>query len=378
MAKIAIIASYGESLINFRGALLSTLVQNGHEVLALAPKGREDLAMRLNSIGVDFWQINLERTGLNPVKDLILLKQLISLMRAQRPDVVIAYTIKPVIYGSIAARVTRIASINSIITGLGSTFIGETLKGKLLGHLVQLLYRIALSSNTSIFFQNPDDFDLFKRRAIINKDTNVALINGSGVDLDYFSPVPLQRSPVVFLLIARLLQEKGIIEYVRAARILKKRYHNIVFRLLGPYDNNPSALSKKQVEKWNNQGVIDFVGEHQDVRPYISGCSVYVLPSYYREGTPRTVLEAMAMGRPIVTTDAPGCRETVKEEENGFLVPVKDVNALVQAMERFILHPELIEKMGKISRRIAEEKYDVHKVNAVIMRTIGLDNEKGF
>jgi glycosyltransferase involved in cell wall biosynthesis len=175
----------------------------------------------------------------------------------------------------------------------------------------------------------------------------------------------------VFLLIARLIRDKGVFEYADAARILKRRYPEAVFRLLGWFDRHPEAISPKQIDQWQREGIIEYLGETQDVRPFLAESNVYVLPSY-REGTPRTVLEAMAMGRPIVTTDAPGCRETVIEGKNGFLVPPRNVDALGKAMERFISTPEIIETMGGESRKFAEMKYDVHKVNYVIMRTMGL------
>jgi len=168
------------------------------------------------------------------------------------------------------------------------------------------------------------------------------------------------------LLIARLLKDKGIFEYIEAARIIKANYPQAIFQLLGPFDSNPSAISKKQMMEWKQEGVVDYLGETQDVRSFIKKSNIYVLPSY-REGTPRSVLEAMAMGRPVITTDAPGCRETVIEGRNGFLIPIKDIEALVKAMEYFILHSESIPQMGKCSREIAEEKYDVHNVNAMIL-----------
>lgn len=168
-----------------------------------------------------------------------------------------------------------------------------------------------------------------------------------------------------------MIKDKGIYEYIRAATILKKRYPWAKFRLLGPFDTNPTAISETQIKAWHNSGVIEYLGETKDVRPFLADTSVYVLPSY-REGTPRTVLEAMAMGRPIITTDAPGCRETVIEGENGFLVPIKDEQALAKVMERFIQEPELIGKMGKRSREIAEEKFDVNKINATILQAMGL------
>ena len=401
--KIVIISNYASSLINFRGALISEFVKAGHEVIACAPGESIDMAEKLKSMGVRYRAIHLDRTGINPIKDLFLLLELLSFFRRSQPDIVINYTIKPVIYGSLAARLAGVANIFSMITGLGYVFTGNALRQKMIRALVCRLYRRALSINQAVFFLNADDLALFVQSGLINysqktllidgegvdvkhynypsppfahQDEQTSVISGSGIDLMNFPHISLEIKQPRFLLIARLIKDKGIFEYVEAARILKKRHTQTVFRLLGPFDSNPSAILESQVKEWQKEGTIEYLGETEDVRPFIADANVYVLPSYYREGLPRTILEAMAMGQPIVTTDAPGCRETVRDGDNGFLVPVRDVDSLAQAMERFILHPELIAKMGSRSREIAERKYDIRKVNAVIMQTMGLFNEK--
>ncbi|MBZ0297946.1 MAG: glycosyltransferase family 4 protein, partial [Anaerolineae bacterium] len=259
----------------------------------------------------------------------------------------------------------------SMITGLGFAFSDQarqSVRFRLISQSARGLYRLALRCNTKVFFQNPDDRSLFLALNLAKEDQMI-LINGSGVDVDHFSVTPLPSEEITFLLIARLIQDKGIYEYAKAAAQLKAKYRDIVFQLLGPFDHHPQAVKPSNVSAW--KGTISYCGETSDVRPFIKRCSVYVLPSY-REGTPRTVLEAMAMGRPIITTDAPGCRETVRDGENGLLVPVRDVDALVAGMEYFIRNPQQIARMGQRSREIAEERYDVHKVNAVIMETMQL------
>jgi glycosyltransferase involved in cell wall biosynthesis len=298
---------------------------------------------------------------------------LVKLLRRLRPDIVLAYTIKPVIYGSLACRLTGVQRCYSMITGLGYAFMGGVgLRQRLVGKLAPLLYRTALAGNAGVFFQNRDDLALFVNTGLLRAQHKALVINGSGVDTDYFRPAPLPAGPVAFLLIARLLKDKGISEYAAAALAIKQRYPDTIFRLIGPLDPNPAAISKEQTYAWHQAGVLEYLGEAKDVRPHLASCNVYVLPSY-REGTPRTVLEAMAMGRPIITTDAPGCRETVTHGDNGFLVPVKDVGALAEAMQRFITHPEWIPRMGQRGREIAEIKYDVRKVNAAILRHMHLD-----
>ena len=373
--RIVVIASLAESLLNFRSPLIAALLREGHEVICCAPGHDPQLALRLEALGASFLPIALDRTGINPLGDIRALLQLRRLFRRLRPDLVLGYTIKPVIYGSLAARLAGVPRIFSMITGLGYAFMGKSAKQRAVNLIVCTLYRTALRANRRVFFQNRDDLALFLERRLIRSQEQAVLINGSGVDLAEFPAQPPVLRPITFLLIARLLKDKGIYEYVEACAILKKRYPKVQFQLLGPLDSNPSAIAREQVEAWTRGGSIDYLGETGDVRPYIAAATVYVLPSY-REGTPRTVLEAMAMGRPVITTDAPGCRETVREGENGFLVPVREVGGLVQAMERFILSPELALGMGRRSRELAEEKYDVHKVNGVIMKTLGLQGER--
>ena len=259
----------------------------------------------------------------------------------------------------------------SLMSGLGYSFLGGSVKQRIVSRLARFLYRLALPHNRSVFFQNPDDRELFIKLGLIRDHNQAVLINGSGVDLDQFKEAPLSIDSHVFLLIGRLIKDKGIIEYVEAARNLKQRFPQARFQLLGRYESNPSAIKRQQVELWQRDGVIEYLGATMDVGPFLASANVFVLPSY-REGTPLAVLEAMATGRPIITTDVPGCRQTVRNGENGFLVPAKDAAALAEAMERFILSPHLIPRMGRRSREIAVEKFDVIKVNAVILKTMGL------
>lgn len=369
MAKIVIIAGYAKSLINFRGELIKSMVGQGHQVIAMAPEIGFDL--ELKSIGAQYIPIPLHRTGLNPLKDLSSFITLVRTIKNLKPDIVLSYTIKPVIYGSLAARLLKIKNTFSMITGLGYAFSGNSISQRMLGYVVRFLYKQALVNNKKIFFQNPDDLAVFETLNILTDKNRAVLINGSGVDTDKFAFTKAKKHPLSFLLIARLLWDKGIGEYVEAARMLKPRYQEVSFKILGPLDSNPKSISATTVNSWHSDGVVEYLGETDDVRPYIADISVYVLPSY-REGTPRSVLEAMSMGRPVITTDAPGCRETVRSGVNGFLVPVKDNYALAEAMEYFIRNPEMVSVMGAKSREIAVEKYDVNKVNRVIMRAIGL------
>lgn len=368
MAHIVIVAGFTPSLINFRGPLLRDLIARGYRVSACGPEAPEDIVRKLNDLGIEFYQYPLDRTGLNPLRDLRSFYALFRLFRQLRPDIVLGYTIKPVIFGSLAARCAGVSAYCSMITGLGYSFSQQSGRRSLLSTLVCRLYRFALGKNKVVFFQNPDDLDFFQSLKLVSKRQKTVVVNGSGIDIDHFSYV-VPPDKVSFLLIARYLWDKGMGEYVEAARMIKKKYPDVQFNLVGWTDSNPTAVPQQQIDAWQDEGIINDCGRLDDVRQAIAECAVYVLPSY-REGTPRTVLEAMATGRPIITTDAAGCRETVDDGQNGFLVPVKSVSELAGAMERFLTTPQLVKQMGEKSREKVIEKYDVQKVNRAIIQSL--------
>ena len=371
--KFLLIASYSDSLLNFRGPLLHALIAAKLEIHVAVPHCPEGDEIRrdLENMGVRVHEIILQRTGRNPLVDLISLHNLWRLMVNIKPDLMLAYTVKPVIYGCFAAMLAQVPSRFALITGLGYAFQGGSWMHLVISRGVQWLYRVALSKVDKVFFQNSDDEALFNDLDIVNKKrVDTLVVNGSGVDLSRFAQVPLPVIPR-FLLIARLLGSKGVREYVEAARKIRAQNPHVRFGLVGWIDENPDAITKVELEQWITSGSVDYYGQLDDVRPALEECGIFVLPSY-REGTPRTVLEAMAMGRPIITTTAPGCRETVIHEYNGFLVPTKSVNDLVIAMMKFIQDPTLVSRMGTRSRLIAEEKYDVLKINEQMLRAMGL------
>jgi glycosyltransferase involved in cell wall biosynthesis len=375
--KILLIAGMPESVINFRGQLIAAMQAKGLDVHVAAPDlpANSTVRLQLQALGLTVHQVSILRTGTNPLRDLHTTLALWRLMRQIKPDMVLSYTIKPVIYGTLAAWLAGVPQRFALITGLGYAFQGSGRRSRL-QTLVQFLYVLALKRAQRVFFQNPDDLALFQKRSILQPHTPVCMVNGSGVDVDSFAvrilPAAALAGAVRFLFIGRLLGDKGVREYAQAAHLLKRSHPQVKCSLVGWIDSNPDAIAQAELDGWVADGSIKFLGRLADVRPAIAACSVYVLPSY-REGTPRTVLEAMAMGRAIITTDAPGCRETVVDGENGYIVPVQDAVALAQAMSRFIDEPSLQERMGARSRHLAEVKYDVRKVNAVMLEAMGLE-----
>jgi glycosyltransferase involved in cell wall biosynthesis len=358
---------------------MRSLSAQGATVYALAADYDDHWRAQVAALGAQPMDISLDRAGVRPVRDFLDLLKLRGTLRELRPDVQIGYFIKPVIYGSIAGMLARVPRRYAVIAGLGYVFTAGAKehgwKRKLLRLLVTSLYRLGLAACHRVFFLNPDDRQQFIQMRLVPEEKTV-LLQGEGVPLEHFRPAPPVLRPLRFLLIARLLREKGVAEFAEAARIVRARYPDAEFHLVGSWDANPGSLPLHQVEAWVQEGVIQWHGYAPDVRPWIERCSVYVLPSY-REGKPRSTQEAMSMARPIVTTDVPGCRDTVDEGVNGFKVPVRDVQALADALLRFIENPHLIARMGAESRRIAEERFDVHQINAVVMDVIGLSGGIG-
>ena len=378
--KFLMIPSFLPSVLNFRGKLLEAIHQQGYEIHIIAPDLPSFPAEheKLLDLGYCVHEIRMQRTGTNPVADLKTLRNTYVLIKKIKPDYVLSYTIKPVIYGTLAAWLAKVPNRFALITGLGYAFqnVEQGSKRSIFQKLVHGLYQQALSRSHKAFFQNPDDLKLFQDLKLLGSNTPAVVVNGSGVNVTDFNVLPLpldagQKPKISFLLIARLLVDKGVREYAEAAKIIQQQYPHVEFNLVGWIDENPSAITQQELDQWVANKTVKYWGKLTDVRPAIAESSVYVLPSY-REGTPRTVLEAMAMGRAIITTDAPGCRETVVDGDNGFLVEVKSVESLVEAMQKFINQPELIEKMGNRSREIALHKYDVHQVNKHMMHEMGL------
>jgi glycosyltransferase involved in cell wall biosynthesis len=353
--RIAIAINTSWNILNFRAGLIRALVAEGYDVLALAPP--DAYSSRLVELGCRYIPVAMDNKGTSPHRDLLLLSRFWRILKRERVDVYLGYTIKPNIYGSLAAHALGIPVINNV-AGLGTAFIRESW----LTLLVKAMYRAAFRRSRLVFFQNNDDRSLFLDNNIVRPD-RTALLPGSGIDLNRYQVVPPNRpagdEAFRFLLVARLLWDKGVGEFVEAARIVSQRRPTVRFQLLGFLDvENRTAVSRATVDGWVAEGVVEYLGTTDDVRPYLAAADCVVLPSY-REGTPRTLLEAAAMGKPLIATDVPGCREVVEHGRNGFLCPVRDPAGLAEQMMRMLDLPSaMLAQMGRESREKAEQEFD--------------------
>jgi glycosyltransferase involved in cell wall biosynthesis len=354
--KIALVANTAWYLANFRLNLAHALQEAGYEVIAIAPPGTD--SARIEAAGIRFIPLPMDNKGTNPARDLALFHRLVRLLRQERPAVLLGYTIKPNVYGGLACRMLRIPSIHNI-SGLGTVFIRDTW----ITRLVKTLYRQGLKNARTVFFQNPDDRDLFLKLGMVCAGQAQSL-PGSGVDLERFSPCPvIERDgavPFRFLLIARMLWDKGIGEYVEAARKLKAEGRNVECELLGFLgSDNPTAIPPETISAWEREGLVRHLGATEDVRPHLAEADCVVLPSYYREGTPRSLLEAAATARPIVTTDAVGCREAVDDGETGFLCRPRDADDLADKMRQMMDLPWAARaQLGQMGREKMVRQFD--------------------
>jgi glycosyltransferase involved in cell wall biosynthesis len=369
--KIAVLAGYGPSLLNFRRQLLGAMCEFGHDVIATAPESSLEVKKELARMGVRYIPLPVSRKGLNPLRDLGYVLRLRRLLLSEKVSMTLAYTIKPVVFGSIAARWAGVSESFSLITGLGYVFSAGGARKRLLQRVTKALFKFGLKGNRAVIFQNPDDREMFVRSGIIPSERTV-LVNGSGIDLDHFAFSPVPTGAPTFLLIARLIRAKGIPQFVAAAELVKKKHPTSRFRLVGPFDPGPDSIRPDEIREWVDRGLIEFLGEMADVRPALRSATAFVLPSYYREGIPRTILEAMSCGRPIITTSTPGCRETVIDGFNGYLVAPQDSIALASKMAELAENPSRAAEYGRNSRQLAEEKFDVHSVNKIMLETLGL------
>jgi glycosyltransferase involved in cell wall biosynthesis len=355
MSNNTVVISINSSwnIVNFRKGLISALRENGYRVVALAPE--DGHSRLLAGLGAEFHPITIDRQGASIARDAVLLRDYVRALRRIRPAVFLGYTAKPNVYGSLASHLLGIPVINNV-AGLGTAFIKE---GPLT-RIVSGLYRLAFRRSATVFFQNEDDQRMFVQRRLVAAD-KAKLLPGSGINLGDFTPRQRAAEPgeFTFLMVARLLWDKGVREYVEAAREVKRRHPHARFQILGFLDvPNRTAVSRSDVDEWVREGIIDYLGHSDDVRPFVAAADCIVLPSY-REGLPRVLLEGAAMARPLIATDVPGCRHVVQEGLNGLLCSVRDSRSLAQAMTRMItMDPEERKAMGAAGRRRVEAEFD--------------------
>lgn len=365
--KILIACDSSRSLIDFRGRLIEALVVH-NDVAVYTPKiHNEDIRKRLDHLGVAVHENDLEASNVSLFSDIKYIYDLYLTIRKVDPDVFFPYAFKPVIYGSLIAKFCNVTRITPMLTGLGNNFYGNQSK-PFVKRITQTLLKTALASkgDMRVILQNKDDENTLKRLGIIRKTAKSFVVNGSGVDLSFYRYSRPQIQQIVFLMISRLINAKGVKEFYDASLSIVGKYPDVKFQLIGPVDNNIDSISDTLLSQIREGPTIEYLGEVTDIRLYIERSSVVVLPSYYGEGIPRCILESMAMGRAVITTDSVGCRETVSHAngiKNGFLVPVKDVPALVECMEYFMKNKQDIIAYGENGRALAGQKFDVNHVN---------------
>lgn len=368
---IAVIGNSADSLLNFRASLIRRLIERGHQIVAFAPDFNQQTlraAERLGAVPIGF---PLSRGGTNPFADL---QSLLALRRALcglRPDAVLSYFIKPAIYGNLAAAMAGVPRRVVMLEGLGYGFAddAQSIHRRVINKTAKQLLRFSLSRSHTVIVLNEDD-----RNAIIDiakiSPNNVVNMGGIGVDVDQFTFSTVRENATVFAMAARLIAEKGVVQYVEAARRIRDQGFKGRFLLLGTVDDNPHSLSREQVMNWHAEGVIEWPGHVSNIQDWLTQADVFVLPSFYREGVPRSIQEAMALGRAIITTDNVGCRETVDDGVNGILVPPRDVNALAHAMRKLIDKPGLAQHMGRESRRLAEARFDARVADSRVIELL--------
>jgi len=360
--RIAIVSPHAGSIVSFKGSLIQALVKRGIEVYVLAPDYSLNVRDAVKNLGAQPVDYFLKRTSMNPFLEAKALCSLKKVLRTVKPDVTLGYMHKVAMYSVLASKAIGVKKRFALIEGLGYAFtdLGEKSRRRSIARFLSIWgYRLSLRYATKVFFLNNDDRDELTRLGAVNKHKAV-VIGGIGVDLQRWRYCDHPLSPITFIMVGRLLKEKGIYEYMEAAQMVKQIHPEVRFLLVGGVDDNPGSVPDAYIRSMVSKGILEWPGEVNNVQDYLRESSVFVLPSY-REGVPRSIQEAMALGRPIITTNVVGCRETVEDGVNGFLVPPRDVNALVDAMTRFIENPELITRMGKQSRRLAEERFDVSK-----------------
>lgn len=368
MDKFILVSPKNRTAYNFRGDLIKEIIAHGFKVIVTGPN--QEGVERITSLGAEFYEIPMDKNGINPFSDIKYLYSLYKLFKSEKPVATLGYTIKPVIYGSIAAKIAGVKNITSMVTGIGYLFASNSLKAKIIRFISSMLYKIGFGCANNVIFQNNDDLNDFTRLKLCSKDKTY-VVNGSGVNLNRFKPADLPNK-ITFFFLGRFIYSKGIMDFLEAAKLLKSQYLDCRFVILGKFERMNDAVPQADIERYIDDGVVEHFPETDNIALYYEQTSVFVLPTYYREGTPRVILEAMACGRPIITTNTPGCKETVINGVNGYFVKPKDPKDLAEKCEVFIKDNDKIKKMGKESLKICREKYDVSKVNAQMLKILNI------
>ncbi len=394
--KILVLTADANTLIYHRGDLIRDFAAHGCEVVTSAAEDYPHVHEFMNQLGGRHQPVRMVRSRVNPLSDLTTWRDMLRLFRRERPDALFAYTIKSVLYGCPIARLAGVRKVYALLPGLGFTFVRqETLKGRLVQFVSKLLHRFALRRADVIFMQNQDDKRLFEELNMLPPGVPVHVTAGSGVNTSEFAQAPLEENqafqnggPLRFALVSRLLVSKGVRVFAEAARRVKKEHPDAEFHLIGPFDPNPNRVTEEEVAGWVSEGLLSHHGMVRDVASLLKTMHVFVLPTWYREGVPHATLEALATGRPVITTDSVGARECVRltraglkqqaageallEGENGWLLRPRDVDAAEQAMRRCLENRAALAAMGRASRALAEQVFDVRLVNETILRAMSL------
>lgn len=369
--KIIMIASKTSIFIKFRLDLVKQIINNGHEVVVISPE--KDTSGHLENLGVKLINISLNKTSLFIFSNLKYFFKLIKILKKEKPDKVFSYNIKPVIFGSLAGKFAKVPEIYSMMTGLGYIYSENTLKFKILQFICGIGYKKAFKYSNKVIFQNRDDMlDFVNKRKYLDT-SKCEIVNGSGVNMTEFPKCQLPTT-TSFLMVSRMLSLKGVNEYFEAAKIVKDKYPNVKFVFVGSSDNSPLNIDVKEVfNDYITSNIVEFHKNSNNVKDFLEKCSVFILPSYYREGVPRALLEALAVGRPIITTNSIGCKEAINNNnKNGFLVDIKDSKALAEKMIYFIENPNQISIMAEESYNYCKSKFDVNLINNEMLRILNI------
>lgn len=362
--KIMVISPKNKTVFNFRGDLIKAFIKKGYEVVVTGPN--KEYLEDIEKLGASFIEVPFVKDNVGIIGDLKYCSMLRKVIKEEKPDKIFSYTIKPVIYGSIAGGTCGVKEIYPMMTGLGRVYGTDGLKSKILRMITGTLYKIAFRYCKKVIFQNWDDMDLFVKLKYLPK-SKCDKIDGSGVNMERFafSKLPEEKT---FLMISRIIKEKGVFEFCEAAKIVKEKHPEAKFVILGGYDSSIGAVRPEELKPYTDAGFVEIPGEVKDVSPILGGCYSFVLPTYYREGIPRTILEAMACGKPILTTNWVGTREAVDDGVNGYLVPIKDGNSLAEKMITLIENPDMAQEMGEASYNICKEKFEVGIINEKMLK----------